>query len=164
MKVSIIVAASTNNVIGNDGGLPWRLSEDLKRFKNITMGKPMIMGRATWESIGRALPGRQNIVITRQDAFVAEGCDVVATIEEALEEAGDVEEVMIIGGGNLYEQFLPKTDRLYFTRVHTRIDGDTYFPVINESEWELISQELFPACIDREHAFDMLVLDRIQSN
>ena len=164
MKVSIIVAASTNNVIGNDGGLPWRLPEDLKRFKNITMGKPMIMGRATWESIGRALPGRQNIVMTRQDAFAAEGCDVVATIEEALEAAGDVDEVMIIGGGILYEQFLQRTDRLYFTRVHTRIDGDTYFPEINESEWKLTSEELFPACIDREHAFDMLVLDRIQNN
>jgi len=162
MKISIIVAASTNNVIGRDGGLPWRLPEDLKRFKQITMGKPMIMGRATWDSIGRALPGRQNIVMTRQEAFAAEGCDVVLTIDEALDAAGDVEEVMIIGGGNLYEQFLPKTERLYFTRVHARIDGDTYFPEIDESEWELASEELFPVCTDREHAFDMLVLDRIQ--
>jgi dihydrofolate reductase len=161
MKISIIVAASTNNVIGRDGGLPWRLPEDLKRFKQITMGKPMIMGRATWDSIGRALPGRQNIVMTRQEAFAAEGCDVVATIDEALEAAGDVEEVMIIGGGNLYEQFLPKTERLYFTRVHARIDGDTYFPEILENEWELVSEELFPACVDREYAFDMLVMDRI---
>lgn len=125
------------------------------------MGKPMIMGRATWDSIGRALPGRQSIVMTRQEAFAAEGCDVVATIDEALDAAGDVEEVMIIGGGNLYEQFLPKTDRLYFTRVHARIDGDTHFPEIDESEWERVSEELFPACVDREHAFDMLVLDRI---
>ena len=161
MKISILVAASTNNVIGRDGGLPWRLPEDLKRFKQITMGKPMIMGRATWDSIGRALPGRQSIVMTRQEAFAAEGCDVVATIDEALDAAGDVEEVMIIGGGNLYEQFLPKTDRLYFTRVHARIDGDTHFPEIDESEWEQVSEELFPACVDREHAFDMLVLDRI---
>ena len=161
MKISIIVAASTNNVIGRDGGLPWRLPEDLKRFKQITMGKPMIMGRATWDSIGRALPGRQSIVMTRQAAFAAEGCDVVATIDEALDAAGDVEEVMIIGGGNLYEQFLPRTERLYFTRVHARIDGDTHFPEIDESEWERVSEELFPACVDREHAFDMLVLDRI---
>ena len=161
MKISIIVAASTNNVIGRDGGLPWRLPEDLKRFKQITMGKPMIMGRATWDSIGRALPGRQSIVMTRQEAFAAEGCDVVATIDEALDAAGDVEEVMIIGGGNLYEQFLPRTERLYFTRVHARIDGDTHFPEIDESEWERVSEELFPACVDREHAFDMLVLDRI---
>jgi dihydrofolate reductase len=161
MKISIIVAASTNNVIGKDGGLPWRLPEDLKRFKEITMGKPMIMGRATWESIGRALPGRQNIVMTRQSDFVATGCDVVATIQEALAIAGDAAEVMIIGGGNLYQQFLPQTDRIYFTRVHTSIDGDTSFPELNENEWRVAAEEHFPGGSAREYAFDILTMDRI---
>jgi dihydrofolate reductase len=161
VKISIIVAASTNNVIGKDGGLPWRLPEDLRRFKQVTMGKPMIMGRATWESIGRALPGRKNIVMTRQKDFVAEGCDVVATIDDAIKTAGNAEEVMIIGGGNLYRQFLPRTDRIYFTRVHVRIDGDTYFPEFNEGEWDLSAKEAFSASTEREYAFDILMLDRI---
>ena len=161
MKISIIVAASTNNVIGKDGGLPWRLPEDLKRFKEITMGKPMIMGRATWESIGRALPGRQNIVMTRQSDFVATGCDVVATIQEALAIAGDAAEVMIIGGGNLYQQFLPQTDRIYFTRILSSIEGDTYFPELNDCEWKVVADERFPAGPEREHAFDILTMDRI---
>ena len=125
------------------------------------MGKPMIMGRTTWESIGRALPGRQNIVMTRQRHYVAEGCDVVATIQEALAIAGDAVEVMIIGGGNLYQQFLPQTDRIYFTRVRSSVDGDTYFPELIEREWEVVADERFPASPEREHAFDILTLDRI---
>lgn len=125
------------------------------------MGKPMIMGRTTWESIGRALPGRQNIVMTRQRHYVAEGCDVVATIQEALAIAGDAVEVMIIGGGNLYQQFLPQTDRIYFTRVRSSVDGDTYFPELIEREWEVVADERFPAGPEREHAFDILTLDRI---
>jgi dihydrofolate reductase len=157
----MVVAASTNNIIGKDGGLPWRLPEDLRRFKVITMGKPMIMGRATWESIGRALPGRQSIVMSRQENFVAEGCDVVATLEDALAKAGDAAEVMIIGGGNIYQQFLPRTDRIYFTRVHLRIDGDTCFPELNAGEWSMVAEEHFPAGPEREHAFDILTLDRI---
>jgi dihydrofolate reductase len=161
MKISIIVAASTNNVIGRDGNLPWRLPEDLKRFKQVTMGKPMIMGRATWESIGRPLPGRQNIVMTRQNCFVAEGCDVVTTIDAALAVAGDASEVMVIGGGKLYEQFLERTDRMYFTRVHARIDGDTYFPEFDEHAWQQVAEEVFPASAEREHAFDILTLDRL---
>jgi dihydrofolate reductase len=160
VKISIVVAASTNNIIGKDGGLPWRLPEDLRRFKETTMGKPMIMGRATWESIGRALPGRQNIVMSRQRNFVAEGCDVVATIEDALTAAGNAEEVMIIGGGNLYQQFLPRTDRIYFTRIHSVIDGDTCFPELNDDEWRVIAEERFPASPEREYAFDILTLDR----
>jgi dihydrofolate reductase len=161
MKISIIVAASTNNVIGKDGGLPWRLPEDLKRFKEITMGKPMIMGRATWESIGRALPGRQNIVLTRQANLVAEGCDVVGTIDEALVAAGNAKEVMIIGGGDLYRQFLSRAGRIYFTRVHTSIDGDTSFPELNENEWRVAAEEHFPGGSAREFAFDILTMDRI---
>jgi len=161
MKISIIVAASTNNVIGKNGGLPWRLPEDLKRFKETTMGKPMIMGRATWDSIGRALPGRQNIVMTRQPELVATGCDVVATVGEALAIAGNATEVMIIGGGELYRQFLPRTDRIYFTRVHVDIDGDTFFPALDDKEWRVVEEERFPAGEAREYGFDILTMDRL---
>ena len=128
MKISIVVAHSANNVIGKDGSLPWHLSEDLKRFKAITMGKPIIMGRRTYESIGRALPGRQNIVITRQADFIADGCDVVCGINEAIQIAGDANEVMIIGGGNIYLQFLSTTTRIYRTRIDVTTEGDTFFP------------------------------------
>ena len=117
MNISLIVAASTNNVIGVAGGLPWHLPEDLKRFKAITMGKPIIMGRATYASIGRALPGRKSIVLTRQSGFEAEGCEVVDSIDAAISAAGAVDEVMIIGGGDIYRQFLPQADRIYLTRV-----------------------------------------------
>jgi dihydrofolate reductase len=139
--ISIIVAVSTNNVIGRQGELPWRLSDDLKHFKAVTMGKPIIMGRKTWESIGRPLPGRQNIVITRQLGFQAEGCDVVTSIEEGIVVAGDVEEVMVIGGSQVYDLALPVTERLYLTRVHAEIEGDAFFPEIDLTEWRLISDE-----------------------
>ncbi len=139
--ISLIVAASTNNVIGVRGELPWRLSADLKHFKALTMGKPIIMGRLTWESIGRPLPGRKNIVVTRNKAFAAEGCDVVASPAEALAAAGDVEEVMVIGGGQIYELFLPKAGRVYLTRVHTDVEGDAWFPELDAGTWALLDVE-----------------------
>ena len=161
MKISLIVAASANNVIGADGGLPWRLPEDLKRFKQITMGKPMIMGRATFDSIGRALPGRKSIVLTRQAGFVAEGCDVVDDMDAALAAAGDTDEVMIIGGGEIYRQFLPQADRIYLTRVQAEIAGDTRFPELDMNEWSVTAVEEYPAGDEREFAFDIETLDRI---
>jgi dihydrofolate reductase len=150
--ISIIVAASANNVIGARGDLPWRLSDDLKRFKAITMGKPIVMGRKTWESIGRALPGRQNIVITRRQSFVADGCDVVNSVDEALSAAGDVGEIVVIGGSQVYELFLPAAQRLYLTRVHADVDGDAFFPAIDEDEWQLVSEEMHAA--DERNEFD----------
>ena len=138
--ISIIVASSANNVIGAQGDLPWRLSDDLKRFKAVTMGKPIVMGRKTWESIGRALPGRQNIVITRRHDFAADGCDVVHSLDEAMSVAGDVGEIMVIGGSQVYEIFLPAAQRLYLTRVHADVEGDTFFPAVNEDEWQLKSE------------------------
>ncbi len=162
MKISIIVAAAANNVIGADGGLPWYLPEDLRRFKKITMGKPMIMGRATFESIGRALPGRRSIVLTRQQDFDAEGCDVVSTIDAALASAGNADEVMIIGGGEIYRQFLPMVDRIYLTRVQTEINGDTLFPELDMSEWDVVAVEEYPAGDEREIGFDVETLERIR--
>jgi len=161
MKLSIIVAASTNNVIGAAGGLPWRLAEDLRRFKQITMGKPMIMGRLTFESIGRALPGRRSIVVTRRPDYVAEGCDVVVTPEAALELTAAADEVMIIGGGKIYTHMLPLIERIYLTRVHAEIDGDTFFPEIDAEEWQIVSSEPLPANDERPFSISFQTLERI---
>ncbi len=162
MKVSMIVAASANNVIGADGGMPWHLPEDLRRFKEITMGKPMIMGRATYESIGLALPGRRSIVLSRQCDYKAEGADVVNTPDAALQLAGDGDEVMIIGGGKVYEQFLPMTDRIYLTRVHAELDGDVFFPEIDEKEWRVVSSESLPPSDARPFPISFQTLERIR--
>jgi len=152
--ISLIVAASTNNVIGAQGELPWRLSSDLKRFKAITMGKPIVMGRLTYESIGRALPGRQNIVITRQAEFKAEGCDVVQSIDAAIAAAGDAEEIVIIGGSHIYQEFLPRADRIYLTRVQADVEGDTYLPDLAADEWRESSREEYDA--DESNDFDVV--------
>ena len=158
--ISIIVAASANNVIGAQGDLPWRLSDDLKRFKTVTMGKPIVMGRKTWESIGRALPGRRNIVITRQQDFAAEGCDVVQSTDEAIVAAGDVDEIMVIGGSEVYALFLPVAHRLYLTRVHADVNGDAFFPVVDEDEWQLVSDEAHAADSRNEFDFSFRIYER----
>ena len=158
--ISLIVAASTNNVIGANGVLPWRLSDDLRRFKEITMGKPIVMGRKTWDSIGRPLPGRQNIVITRQPDFVADGCDAVGSVAEAISAADDAAEIMVIGGSEVYELFLPDADRLYLTRVHAEIDGDAFFPAISGEDWRLIDDEHHAADERNEHAFSFQLFER----
>ncbi|MDE5418328.1 dihydrofolate reductase [Labilibaculum sp. DW002] len=141
MKLSIIVAASQNNVIGKDNQLIWRLSADLKRFKALTTGHHIIMGRKTFDSIGKPLPNRTSIIITRQADYKAEGCIVVNSLEEAIEKAADQEEVFIIGGGTIYKEALSKADKLYYTKVHKDFEGDTFFPVVNFQEWESVSRE-----------------------
>ncbi len=160
MLVSIVVAVSANNVIGVDGDLPWHLSEDLKRFKQITMGKPMIMGRLTYESIGRALPGRRSIILTRQEDFFAEGCEIAASLRQAIELAGDADDVMVIGGGKVYAQMLPMTNRIYLTRVHADIEGDTFFPQLDNSDWQLANAEECPADEGRPVGFTFETLVR----
>ena len=152
--ISLIVAASMNNVIGAKGDLPWRLSADLKRFKALTMGKPIVMGRKTYESIGRPLPGRQNIVITRNSDFVADGCDVVPSIEAAIEVAGDAEEIMVIGGSHIYAAFLPRADRIYLTRVQAKLEGDAYLPHIDSGKWHEVSAEKHAA--DDSNDYDVV--------
>ena len=153
--ISIIVAASENGVIGAGGALPWRLSDDLKRFKAVTLGKPVVMGRKTWESIGRPLPGRQNIVITRQPGFEAAGADVVASPEEATAAAGDVDEIMVIGGSQVYDLFLPVAGRVYLTRVHADVDGDAFFGALEKIDWRLVSDEFHTA--DERNEFDFSI-------
>ncbi len=158
--ISLIVAVSENGVIGRDGDLPWRLSDDLKRFKAVTLGKPVIMGRKTWDSIGRPLPGRQNIVITRSKHFEADGCAVVDSPERAIAAAGDADEIMVIGGGEIYRRFIDKANRLYVTRVRASVDGDTRFPDIDEEVWREVSAEHHPADEKNDHAFDVLLYVR----
>lgn len=160
MMISIIVAAAENNVIGQQGELPWHLPEDLKRFRSITMGKPIVMGRLTHESIGKALPGRRNIVISRQPGYAAAGCEVVPSPQAALDAAAGEDEVMIIGGGRIYEQMLPMTDRIYLTRVRSQPQGDAFFPALNETDWQLLESEDFPASPNRPLGFSVDTLQR----
>lgn len=144
--ISIIVAVAENNVIGANNQLIWHISEDLKRFKALTTGHHIIMGRKTFESIGRPLPKRTNIIVSRNKNFAAEGCIVVASLEEALTVSASDSEVFIIGGGELYRQTLPLAHKLYLTRVHKSFDGDTFFPEISEADWkEVFSEEKKPA-------------------
>lgn len=143
MQVVLVVAMSENRVIGRDGGLPWQISADLKHFKKVTMGSPIIMGRKTWDSIGRALPGRRNIVITRNTEFTPEGADTVATIDAALALCRDdnAEKAMIIGGGQIYAETIKIADVIELTEVHETIEGDTVFPEIDASIWQETSRE-----------------------
>lgn len=159
--ISLIVAVAENGVIGCDGDLPWRLSDDLQRFKALTTGKPIIMGRKTYESIGRPLPNRTNIVITRNADFVAEGCSVVSTPELALAAAAEAKETMIIGGGVIYDLFIDKATRLYITRVHATVDGDTFFPTIDPMIWRLDEHETKSSDERNDFAFDFEVYNRI---
>lgn len=157
--ISLVVAAALNGVIGVEGDLPWRLPDDLKRFKQITLGKPVIMGRRTYESIGFPLPGRQNIVMTRDQQFAAEGCDVVHSPEQALATAAS-DEVMIIGGGAIYAMFLERADKVCLTEVHAEIDGDTYFPALPDAEWREAAREHHPADERHAYAFDFVIYER----
>ena len=145
--IALIVAVAENNVIGFDGDMPWKLSTDLKRFKRDTMGKPILMGRKTHETMGRPLPGRLNIIISRQKGLEIEGCAVVPSLEKAIEvaRATNPEEVMVIGGGTIYAQAFDLADKLYLTKVHASPEGDTVFPTIDPAEWDLVEEEHIPA-------------------
>lgn len=152
MEIALVVAVGENGVIGADGGLPWRLPSDLKRFKAITMGKPIIMGRKTWQSIGKALPGRANIVVTRDGEFRAEGADVTSSLEDAITLAGvrarcsgGAGEICIIGGGKIYADAMALADRLYVTHVKAAPQGDTFFPAIDPDVWQVVSTEKIEA-------------------
>lgn len=136
-RVSLVVAMAENNVIGKDGGLPWHIPADLKYFKAVTMGKPIVMGRRTYESIGRPLPGRLNIVVTRDPSRRWDGVEAVQSLPKALERAAadGADEIMIIGGGDLYRAALPLAHRIYLTRVHEAVEGDTVFPDLDPAEW-----------------------------
>jgi dihydrofolate reductase len=166
MEITLVVAIAENGVIGRDGDLPWRLSTDMKRFKATTMGKPVVMGRKTWESFPRRpLPGRHNIVITRDRTYDAEGADVASSLDEALQmaHANDAAEVAVIGGGQIYEQALPKADRLDVTHVLAVVEGDTRFPPIDPQTWYVVSEETHPVGEKDSHATRHVVYERRQS-
>lgn len=161
MTLAIIVAMDEQRLIGKDNDLPWKISADLQYFRRTTMGKPIIMGRNTHESIGRPLPGRQNIVISSQQNYKAEGCDVVHSIDDALALCRDAEQVMVMGGASLYQQILPLADFLYLTRVHASLDGDTWFPEWSEQDWQLISSEDHQADESNEFDYSFQLYQRI---
>lgn len=151
--ISLIVAAAENNAIGKNNQLLWHLPNDLKFFKNTTWGMPVIMGRKTFEAVNKPLPGRFNIVITRQPGWNAEETIAAKDMPEALKKAAETncKEIFIIGGGEIYKQAIETADRIYLTRVHATPEGDTFFPVINEDKWQLTSNQDFTA--DEKHAF-----------
>lgn len=156
MELSIIVAAAENNVIGRDNGLIWHLSADLKRFKALTTGYTLLMGRKTFDSIGRPLPNRRNVVISHNTSLKIPGVEVVGGLEEALEMVKDEDKVFIIGGGTIYNEFWNKADSLYLTRVYVKPQGDTFIPEINSSDWELINREDFQADEKNEYAYSFI--------
>ncbi|MDP6183151.1 MAG: dihydrofolate reductase [Gammaproteobacteria bacterium] len=162
MRINIVVAMSRNAIIGRDGGLPWRLPADLRHFKSVTMGNPIIMGRKTHESIGRELPGRLNIVVSKQADFRAPGCRVAHSLNAALEAAGAAGEVMIVGGAALYAEALARTERIYLTEVHAALDGDTEFPPIDWTEWSETDRQSYTADDKNKHDYSFVVLDRIE--
>jgi len=166
VRVAMIVAVAQNGVIGRDNALPWRLPGDLPRFKQITMGKPVIMGRATFDSIGKPLPGRDNIVVSRDMNLKIDGAIVVSTPQAALvyaqqiAEQKNLDEVIVMGGGQIYSALLPQADRLYLTKVLADVDGDAHFPAFDASAWAEISSELVAASGDNLYPFRYVTLDR----
>jgi dihydrofolate reductase len=160
MTVSIIVAADENNVIGGDNQLLWRLPNDLKRFKSITTGHAVIMGRKTYDSMGRALPNRRNIVVSRDAALKIDGCETASSPDDAFRMAAGEEEVFVIGGEQIYRQAWNTADRLYLTRVHTEIEGDTFIPEIRDDQWIEESRESHPADGQHPYAYSFIVYKR----
>ncbi len=145
MIVSVIAAVAENGVIGKDGALPWRLPDDLRRFKALTMGKPIIMGRRTWESIGRPLPGRTSVVLSRHGRIGHPGVVTHSSLDAALAALAAAEEVLVIGGAALYAEAMPRADRLYLTEIHAAVEGDTRFPPWDRSRWRELRREEHPA-------------------
>ncbi len=158
--LSMIVAHADNRIIGKDNDMPWHLPADLAYFKKTTLGKPVIMGRKTYESIGRPLPGRQNIVISRDENYQAEGITSATSVEQALTLAGEVEEVMVIGGGAIYEHCLASAHRLYITHINAEIDGDTKFPEYDLNVWKKIASDKRNVDEKNSYELDFCVYER----
>jgi len=156
MIISLIAAMDKNRLIGVKNGLPWHLPADFKHFKEVTMGKPVVMGRKTYESIGKPLPGRKNIVISRS-GFEADEVIVVDSIEAAIAEVYDAEEVMIIGGASFYDQMISNAHRMYLTYVNTECEGDVWFPEFDQNDWDVVSEESFAA--DEKNNFDFKIVE-----
>ncbi|MEX1222770.1 MAG: type 3 dihydrofolate reductase [Idiomarina sp.] len=166
MKIALVAAMAANRVIGKDMQMPWHLPAELQYFKKITLGKPIVMGRATFEAIGRPLPGRTNIILTRQEvAASAQHPSVVwvHSADQAIAAAGDASELMVIGGGKIYELFLPLADRLYLTKIDLDVAGDTYFPNYTAAgHWNQVSEQRHESDANNPHAFTTLIYDRVR--
>lgn len=162
MTLSLVVAMDRNRVIGRAGRLPWRLPDELQNFKRITMGKPIVMGRRTHESIGRPLPGRENIVVTRNPLYEAPGCRVVHSLPEALAATAGAAETLLIGGAALFEEALPLAARLYLTEIHAEVDGDVWFPEFDRGAWREVERIEHPADARHEYCYRLTVLDRAE--
>ena len=159
--LSLVYAISQNGVIGKNGGLPWQVPSDLKHFKAVTMGKPVVMGRKTWESLPKKpLPGRQNIVVTRKLGYGAEGADVVNSVEDAIIKAGAAPEVCVIGGAELFTEILPRTDRIYLTRILADVSGDTFLPELSRNEWKQVERVTHAKGEKDSAAFETFVYER----
>jgi len=160
MRLSIVVAMDDNRLIGKGNGLPWHLPADLAFFKKITTGNSILMGRKTYDSIGKPLPNRRNIVITRNPEISIKGCEVVNSIEKALSITQDEEEVMVIGGVNLFEQLLPDVNRLYITHIEGEFEGEAYFPYYDENDWLEVSCESHQVDEKNKYAYQFSIMDR----
>ena len=160
MAISIVVAMSNNGVIGRDGDLPWHLSADLRHFKAITMGKPIVMGRVTHESIGRILPGRENIILTQNENYQSEGCTIINDLNQVIARSEDLDEIMIIGGAQLYKDTLGLANCLFITEVHADVEGDVYFPEFDRGNWQEIERQFFRADDNNEFDYSFVVLKK----
>ena len=160
MILSFVAAMDRNRVIGTNNALPWNMPADMKHFRDLTRGKPVIMGRRTFESIGHALPKRPNIVITREADFKAEGCAVVHSIDEAIRAAGNAPEAMVIGGGVIFKEFLPRANRMYLTLIDHDFDGDIYFPEYDAREWHEVSRESHEPDDKNPYPYTFITLER----
>ena len=159
--LSLVVAVGENNEIGNAGKMPWHLPADLKHFKILTLGKPVIMGRRTYEAIGKPLPGRRNIIITRDPGYRAAGCEVTHALPDALVLAAGVPEIIVIGGGEIYREALPRAQRIYLTRVHEAFDADTFFPTLDPVDWRETTREDHIADEVNVYAYSYIALERL---
>jgi len=166
LKLSLIAALSQNRVIGSNGKLPWYLPEDLKYFKKVTMGKPIIMGHATYKSVGKPLPGRLNIIISRNTDLSIPGCEVVADLQRAVNCAqancleGDKDEAFVVGGAQIYEMAIDQVERMYLTEIHASLDGDTYFPNFDRGDWHETTRRDVAAVPPNKHDYSFVVLER----
>jgi len=161
MKISLIVAMASNRAIGLDNKMPWHLSADLKKFKQITMGSPILMGRKTYESIGRPLPGRSNIIISRNPQYQQTGCLVFNTINDAIASCQQHAEIFVIGGATFYQSMLPVADKLYLTEIKKEFNADTFFPEINRSEWKEISRENISDDASVDFSYSFVCLEKL---
>jgi len=159
--LALVAAVADNGVIGRDNRLPWHLPADLSHFKRLTLGRPILMGRRTWESLPGRLPQRRHIVLTRDTDYQAEGCTVVRSLDEAMAAAGPADELLIVGGAALYAEALPRADRLYLTRVHARVEGDTRFPSWNPADWIEVDRVEHPADGRNPLSMTFLTLERV---